>query len=176
LGSFEQIYGDWVHEVARWGRALGVRGADAEDLVQDVFVIVHRRLDTFDGRNLRGWLYQITRRRVRDYRRLMWVKHVFGIASHGSFDELLQTNVGPLDDMERAEERHLLQQVLETMTPAQRAAFLLFEVEGKTGEDIAKLQQVTVNVVRARVYHARKKLAQALERGAKHGRDQGLEK
>jgi hypothetical protein len=78
--AFERIYDEWFEHVSRWVAALGASEADREDLVQDVFIVAHRRLASFDGGNLAGWLYQIARRKVRDYRSLAWVKH-FGGAS-----------------------------------------------------------------------------------------------
>src|SRR5450432_3258613 len=74
--DFRAIYERWFDEVSRWIRAMGGPEADREDLVQDVFVVVHRRLPDFDGENVAGWLYQIARRRVRDFRRLLWVRQM----------------------------------------------------------------------------------------------------
>jgi RNA polymerase sigma-70 factor (ECF subfamily) len=162
--SFERIYDAWFDDVARWVRALGVRHADAEDIVQDVFVVVHRRLHGFDGRNVAGWLYRITRRRVRDHQRHAWVKHFFGLKSTPPPDDLAHTRTGPLDDVEREQRQRLLSELLDTLGPAQRAAFVLFEMEGKSGEEIAQLQSVSVNTVWARVHRARKSLMRAIER------------
>src|SRR5687767_11705297 len=64
--AFEELYDQRFGDVSRWVRALGVRDADRDDVVQDVFMVVHRRLPDFDGQNVAGWLYQITRRKVRD--------------------------------------------------------------------------------------------------------------
>src|SRR5215831_5501202 len=75
---FDEIYRRLFDDVSRWVRALGGPEADRDDLVQDVFVIVHRRLDDFDGQNLLGWLHQIARHRVRDFRRLQWFKVLMG--------------------------------------------------------------------------------------------------
>lgn len=165
--TFERIYDDWFENVARWVRALGVRNADVEDLVQDVFVIVHRRLSSFDGQNLGGWLYRIARRRVRDYRQLVWVRSFFGVHSTPPSEETLKTTAGPLEELERAEGQRLLTRLLASMNADQRAAFVLFEIEGQSGEEIAKLQQVNVNTVWARVHKARKVLLREL---AKAGR------
>jgi RNA polymerase sigma-70 factor, ECF subfamily len=163
-GSFDHIYDEWFDDVSRWVRSLGARDADADDLVQDVFIVVHRRLDSFDGQNLAGWLYQIARRRVRDYRQLAWVKHFFGLHSVPPFDEVLQTRAGPLEELEKVEGQEVLRQLLATLTPDQRAAFVLFEIEGHSGEYIAKLQQVTLNTVWARMFQARRKLKQEAQR------------
>ena len=64
--DFDAIYERWFEDVSRWVRAMGGPDAEREDLVQDVFVVVHRRLPDFDGENLAGWLYQIGSPRVRD--------------------------------------------------------------------------------------------------------------
>src|SRR3954470_2733317 len=75
--TFEQVYSTSFNDVARWIRALGGLPADVEDLTQEVFLIVRRKLPQFDGRNLRGWLYRIAQRTVRDYRRGSWFRALF---------------------------------------------------------------------------------------------------
>src|SRR3954454_993316 len=75
--DFRAIYDAWFDDVSRWIRALGGPDADRDDIVQEVFLVVRRRLSAFDGANLPAWLYRITRRQVRDYRRRAWVKHIF---------------------------------------------------------------------------------------------------
>src|SRR5580693_10495342 len=75
--SFESVYRTWFPEVARWVRARGANEADVEDVTQEVFIIVRRKLDQFDGRNLPGFLYRITERTVRDHRRSAWIRNLF---------------------------------------------------------------------------------------------------
>src|SRR5689334_23689310 len=72
--TFEKIYAQWFHDVSRWIRAFGGLDADLDDLAQEVFLIVRRQLPKFDGENLPGWLYRITQRTVRDYRRRAWYR------------------------------------------------------------------------------------------------------
>ena len=62
--EFDAIYTDHFHHVARWARALGGLSADIDDLTQDVFVVVRRKLTSFDGPSLPAWLYGITRKTV----------------------------------------------------------------------------------------------------------------
>src|SRR5882672_2174648 len=76
VGSFERIYARWFHEVSRWVRALGGLDADLDDLTQDVFMVVRRKLASFDGKNLQGWLYSIAKHQVSDYRRRAWVRRL----------------------------------------------------------------------------------------------------
>ena len=161
--SFDEIYSAWYDEVSRWVRALGGPAAERDDLVQDVFIVVHRRLDDFDGANLPGWLYQIARRRVRDFRRLLWVKHL--ITRRSPLPEgLALTGPSPVEALETKEKRVLLEGLLQKLNESERAALILFEVEGYSGQQIAAIQEVPINTVWARIHKARRKLQQSLER------------
>jgi len=66
---FRDIYERWFHDVVKWLYALGMPGSDTEDLAQEIFLVVRRKLDQFDGGNLAGWLYRIAQLTVRDHRR-----------------------------------------------------------------------------------------------------------
>src|SRR5690554_936645 len=159
---FEDLYERWFEDVARWVRALGGPAADRDDLVQDVFLVAYRRLPDFDGRNPAGWLYRIARRRVRDFRRLRWFK--FLVQRRGALPEHLEHGAGtPGDTLERKRASALLEQLLDRLNPDQRTAFVLFEIEGYSGREIAELQAVPLNTVWARIHAARKKLARSLE-------------
>ena len=162
--SFEGLYERWFADVSRWVRALGGPEADRDDLVQEIFLVVHRRLSDFDGHNVAGWLYQIARRKVRDHRRLLWVKHLFGNTSQPLVDAMLTTKQSALDELETKQKRELLAQLLEKLNEDQRAAFVLFEIEGNSGEEIAAVMGVPVNTVWARIHKARKKLQEQAER------------
>jgi RNA polymerase sigma-70 factor (ECF subfamily) len=162
--SFEGLYERWFEDVSRWVRALGARESDRDDLVQEIFLVVHRRLSDFDGHNVAGWLYQIARRKVRDHRRLLWVKHLFGNTSQPLVDAMLTTKQSAFDELETKQKRELLAQLLENLNEDQRAAFVLFEIEGNSGEEIAALTSVPINTVWARIHKARKKLQEQAER------------
>ena len=161
--EFDQIYEQWFDEVARWVRALGGPNADRDDLVQDVFLIVYRRLPDFDGTNVAGWLYQIARRKVRDYRRLLWVKCVFS-RSEPLLERLDVRGADPADCYEAKEKSLVLEQLLAQLSADQRAAFVLFEIEGQSGQEIARIQGVPINTVWARIHKARKILQTRLLR------------
>jgi len=162
--EFRAIYERWFSDVSRWIRAMGGPEAEREDLVQDVFLVVLRRLPDFDGQNVAGWLYQIARHRVRDFRRLLWVKHLFfgGVQLPES---LSLASASPADSLETNEKRVLLERLLGKLNETERAALVLFEIDGYSGEEIAELQAVPVNTVWARIHKARKKLRLSL---AKH--------
>src|SRR4051794_27809186 len=110
--QFRAIYERYFAEVSRWIRAMGGPEAEREDLVQDVFLVVHRRLPDFDGQNLPGWLYQIARHRVRDFRRLLWVRHLM-FGSVPLSESLSKGGASPSDSLETNEKRVLLERLLE---------------------------------------------------------------
>lgn len=157
--SFEALYVDWFQSVCAWVHMLGVPDADRDDLVQDVFLVAHRRLADFDGQNAAGWLYQIARRKVRDHRRLVWVEHFFGRGSVQVAEDTLTTNLGPLEALEAKRQRQHLSDLLGRLSEKQRATLLLFEVEGRCGAEIAQIVGVPVNTVWLWLHRARKQLS-----------------
>ena len=161
---FRDVYQRWFEEVSRWVRAMGGPEADREDLVQDVFVVVHRRLHEFDGQNLPGWLYQIARHRVRDFRRLVWVKRV--LLGNGTLTDSVPSSIAsPSDSAETNQKRALLESLLTRLNESERAALVLFEIDGYSGEEIAEIQGVPLNTVWGRIHNARKKLKAQLAKG-----------
>lgn len=156
--SFDHLYDQWFGQVARWVRALGARQSDYEDVVQDVFTIAYRRLHLFDGSNVAGWLYQIARRKARDYRRLTWVQNVFSNDTSAGALAAPQLGPGPLDVLETKQKTELLSRRFAKLSAEQQAVFTLFELEGFSGREIAQQQQVPLNTVWVRLFTARRKL------------------
>jgi len=156
--SFDGLYQQWFRQVSRWVLALGARPADSEDVVQDVFTVAYRRLAHFDGGNVAGWLYQIARRKVRDYRRLSWTQHVLTPEAATFIEHSVESGPGPFDELETKQRSEVLSRRLEKLPSEQRAVFLLFELEGCSGHEIAARQQVPLNTVWIRLYTARRKL------------------
>jgi RNA polymerase sigma-70 factor (ECF subfamily) len=153
--DFASIYDEWFDEVARWLRALGAPDADREDLAQEVFMVVRRRLGDFDGGNLPGWLYRIASRQVRQHRRRVWFRLVFTRRTK-SVDDLPQLDANPAVILEKREKRALVDQLLALMSDKRRTAFVLYEIEGYSGEEIAEMQQIPLNTVWTRLHHARR--------------------
>src|SRR5450432_2670603 len=102
--EFCAIYERWFDDVSQWVRAMGGPQADREDLVHDVFLVVLRRLPYFDGHNLAGWLYQISRHRVRDFRRLLWVRQMLCLSVPLS-EKLTTSGASPADMVETKQKR-----------------------------------------------------------------------
>jgi len=165
--DFSTIYDAWFEHVSRWLLALGAPSVDTEDLAQEVFLVVRRRLCDFDGRNVAGWLYRIASRQVWQHRRRRWIQRVSSPLQTVNIDEVPDGRAGAAALLETKEKRHLLLKLVSKMSEKRRVVFMLFEVEGYSGEEIADTLDVPINTVWTRLHHARKDFFALL---AQHGR------
>jgi RNA polymerase sigma-70 factor (ECF subfamily) len=152
--SFEQVYRAHVRFVWRSLRRLGVPECDAFDAAQQVFMVVHRRLGEFEGRSsVARWLFAIAVRVASDRRRSARVRHEVldgGLAAERAAE---QSDGG--EQAARREALERLEQVLDTLPMEQRAVFVLFELEGMSGAEIAEVVDAPVATVHSRLRLAR---------------------
>jgi RNA polymerase sigma-70 factor, ECF subfamily len=166
-GDFSSLYVTWFGGVVQWTRALGVRSSDKYDVAQNVFVVVHRRLPDCDRRNIAGWLYRITARQVRDYRRQRWNQSFFKGYEPVSQD-LPSHAPSPAMSLETREAHEVLSNFLSGLGAPTRSAFVLFELYGFTCEEIAALHKVSTNTIWARLRRARKTVLPQLAEWSAH--------
>jgi RNA polymerase sigma-70 factor (ECF subfamily) len=167
----EQVYEEHADFVWRTLQHLGVRDADLQDLGQEVFVTVHRRLSSFDGRSkLTTWLFGICLHLVQRHRRRAYFRWELPSAEP---PERVDPQT-PEDRYAGEEARVRLERLLDKLSPERRATFLLFEVEGVSCEEIAELTAVPVGTVYSRLHLARKQVAEAAARLRRSGKWEGL--
>jgi RNA polymerase sigma-70 factor (ECF subfamily) len=151
---FDTVYSTHFRHVARWVRALGGMDADVDDISQEVFIVVRRKLTQYVGPSLPAWLYGITRKTVSDYRRGAWFRRLLG--GTRNLDRVREQPLTAADPYERLEAQRILRSILEKLSAVRRTAFILFEIEGYSGEEIAELEQIPVATVYTRLHHARR--------------------
>jgi RNA polymerase sigma-70 factor, ECF subfamily len=151
---FASVYDNWFGKVRQWTRALAADSCDADDLAQNVFLIVHRRLREFDGRNLGGWLYTITANQVRDHRRRMWIRTRTD-DSEAALAEMESTDPTPAALLETGEQIEALSEIVARLGAGSRATFLLFTLDQYTSKEIAAMQRVSLNTVLCRIRRSR---------------------
>ena len=156
--DFEAVYDAWFHEVSRWVRALGALSVDLDDVTQEVFVVVQRKLPGFDGAHLRAWLYRITSRTVRDWRRRAWFRRILH-RREVELEDVPAAGPDPGEALERREAERTLARLLRRMSEKRRTVFVLADVEGYGCDEIAELQGVPAPTVRTRLFHARRDFA-----------------
>jgi RNA polymerase sigma-70 factor, ECF subfamily len=162
----EAVYQQHADFVWRTLQHLGVRDVDLEDLAQEVFVTVHRKLSSFDGRSkLTTWLFGICLHLVQRHRRRAYFRLEF---LHAEPPERIDHET-PEASYAGRESHALLEQLLEKLSPERRATFVLFEVEGASCEEIADLTSVPVGTVYSRLHLARKQVAAAVVRLRRSG-------
>ena len=142
---------------------LGVVPEWVDDAVQDVFVIAHRRRETFDGRApVRHWLYGIARNVALKYRerRARAMNRESELSRGASIDD---ARAGAVDaELSRAEAATFVERFLDTLDPDQRIVFVLADVEGHSAVEIAALVECNVNTVYSRLRLARRRFEQAV--------------
>lgn len=150
--TFEEVYEAHFGFVWRCVVSRGVPRSAVDDVVQEVFLVVHRKLATFEGRSsLRTWLWTIVRRVVRDHLRKR------GNASEGEplADDQASTWLGPAEALDQKAAVQILDTLLSRMSETQREVFVMYEVEEMTGGEIAEALGVNENTVRTRLRAAR---------------------
>jgi RNA polymerase sigma-70 factor (ECF subfamily) len=160
--TLEDVYRDHFDFVYRQAARLGGPGIDAEDAAQEVFMVVARKLDTFDASSLvTTWLYGITLNVVRSLRRRARIRRLFEL---GQRHELAKQEA-PVRSIDRAEvvdAHRIAYEILDKLAPKKREAFILSEFEGLSCEEIAQLTDTKTETVWSRLHYARKEFTARL--------------
>jgi RNA polymerase sigma-70 factor, ECF subfamily len=145
---------------------LGVQPSDLDDVAQDVFVIVHRRLDTFDRRSrVTTWLFGICMRVAANYRRRRrWTRELLSGWAEDDRPALL---VAADDVLVRREEREIAERALDRLDVAKRATFVMFEIESLSCLEISEVMNVPIGTVYSRLHSARRQLEKTIARELK---------
>jgi RNA polymerase sigma-70 factor, ECF subfamily len=161
--GFESLYKEHFHFVWRSLRRLGVPESDVSDAAQDVFLVVHRRLDEFEGRSkMTTWLYGICMRVARDRKRLAHNRRRSD--DETALEEAHDDRVDIAGDAERRQAARLLEELLDALPLEQRAVFTLFELDGLGGDAIAEMLDIPVGTVHSRLRLAREAFERNLKR------------
>jgi RNA polymerase sigma-70 factor, ECF subfamily len=156
--SLKEIYESEFRCVWRNLARLGVPEADVADATQEVFLVVYRRLAEFDGAcKVSTWLYRICFNVASDRRRRAHVRREIAFDSN-------DLDQHPAPDPSHMEDLALFDRLLESMEMEQRAVFVLFEVEGHSGAEIAEMMNCPMATVYSRLRLARAAFARAAER------------
>jgi RNA polymerase sigma-70 factor (ECF subfamily) len=150
------------------------RNQDVEDVAQQVLVKAYVSLKRFDLRSAFGtWLYKIAVNECWDYFRKKKVRRLVYEADL-SEEQLRQIEVVPAhtggasrsreDAASRAQQRQLLDRLLDELDETDRSMLVMKEVTGFTVEEIGKVFGLNVNTVKVRLFRARGRLVEAYHR------------
>jgi RNA polymerase sigma-70 factor (ECF subfamily) len=149
------VYEAHFRYVWRCLRSLGVRDALLDDALQDVFVVVQRKLPEFDGgAQLRTWLYAIALRVSRKYRERAGREPAALESARESQPELVLEHSGEGAVLQN-ERLALARAALESLSDEQREVFVLARVEQMSAPEIAEVIGIPLNTVYSRLRAAR---------------------
>jgi RNA polymerase sigma-70 factor (ECF subfamily) len=170
--SFQQVYEAHFQYIWRCLRALGVSEHALDDAVHDVFLVVQRKLPSFDGSQARvtTWLYEIALRVGRRYRAQTAkdAQRSVSLAPPEHDDtpgELAASDrADPGCELEQTERLSLARRALAALDAEKREAFVLGCVEQRSAPEIAELTGVPLNTVYSRLRAARRLFAAEIAR------------
>jgi RNA polymerase sigma-70 factor (ECF subfamily) len=161
--TFTSVYDRYFSYIWRSVQCLGVPASQADDVVQEVFVIAHDKLPGFEGRSsLKTWLYGIAVHRARHHR-----KRAQQRAGDKDVDaETLRAPDGTRPDhrVENAEAVQVLSAILSSLDDDQREVFVLAELEELSAPEIAAALGIKLNTVYSRLRLGREAFAKAAAR------------
>jgi len=125
---------------------------DAEDITQETFLVARQKISSYRGNStLRTWIHKIAINQYRQFKRKY------------QFVPLTDTNLPSHSaDFEMFETGHILSKAIQKLPAKQREAFILFEVEQLSMNEVAHVLSVPVGTAKARVFYARRNLRNQL--------------
>lgn len=160
--SFSLLYRAHVAFVRHVVRFAGVRDADAADVVQEVFLILHREitrgLDT--SRSLRGWLKRTSFRRARDHRELAMNREQ-PREDEVDMADMADTSLGPEESVQVIDTQENVLAVLDALPHEQRLVLVMHDAEEMPMSEIADVLEHPIGTCYTRLHAARKAFARS---------------
>jgi RNA polymerase sigma-70 factor (ECF subfamily) len=159
------VYAAHFKYVWRCLRSLGVPDPALDDAVQEVFLVVQRKLAAFDGAcDTKTWLYAIVLRISRRCRAEA-ARDAWRFSPHDSVEDEFSESSAAADlrsDVEKNERLVLAQRALGLLDDAKREVFVFACIEGMSAPEIAELVGVPLNTVYSRLRAARQAFTDAV--------------
>jgi RNA polymerase sigma-70 factor (ECF subfamily) len=140
---------------------------EVDDLVQDIFIKILRRINTFEGRSaLFTWIYEIAVNHCRDELRRRKLRRWFSLQElpQQTLESFADSELLASERMEKRELRQHLHATLNTLEPKYRELIVLRDLEGLGYEEIAKICGIDEKRVKSRLYQARQILAAKMKK------------
>jgi RNA polymerase sigma-70 factor (ECF subfamily) len=164
--DLDVLYRAHARTVARWVSRLGGPTADVDDLVQETFLIVDRRLSEFRGDGkVTTWLYRIAERVVLDARRRERYRRWFSHTRSVEIERVLwSTQPTPVDALEQRQSTESVYRILDRIPDKYRTVLILFEIEELSGEEISALTGLKQATVWVHLHRGRARFLREMKR------------
>ncbi|KAB2888792.1 MAG: RNA polymerase sigma factor SigZ [Desulfobulbaceae bacterium] len=148
MNTTEEIWGRYHANLLAFIRKRVSDKAAAEDILQDVFARIHSRIEALENSGkLESWLYQITRNAIIDFYRTR--------RPMDTLPEWLAQSQAESEETDRRELSLCLTPMIRQLPEKYRHAIQLSAIEGKTGKEIAELEDISLSGVKSRVQRGR---------------------
>ena len=170
LPTFQEIYETYKNKVFNTVISYLQNQEDAEEVTQDVFVEVHRSINTFEGKSsLSTWIYRISINKSLDFiksknrkKRFAFMSSLFNDAGELKHDSPNFFHPGVI--LENKEKSAILFKAINGLTENQKTAFILSKVEGLPYAEISEVMQMTVSSVESLLFRAKQNLQKELSK------------
>jgi RNA polymerase sigma-70 factor, ECF subfamily len=130
---------------------------DADDVIQEVFLQVHRSLADFRGEaKFSTWLHRVTVNVVRMVQRAARSRPIF--SGDGYPGDQPDTRLAPDQGIARQQRIEAFQRLLDRLSEKKRVVFILHEIEGISPSEIAEIVDAPLATIRTRLFNARREL------------------
>lgn len=164
MPSFAVVYRQYFDFVWSLARRFGVEPEAMDDVVQEIFLVIHAKLDTLENPDaLRSWIYGVVRRSVSSYRRARKTRQGAEIAV-GYVGQMPSDVASPLAQAETHADLQLLASLLDELDEQKREVFAMVELDELTAPEVAALLDIPLNTAYSRLRAARQAFQEALSR------------
>jgi RNA polymerase sigma-70 factor (ECF subfamily) len=164
--TLKTIYRDYFNFIWSSARHLGTTQDSIDDVVQDVFLVIHLKLPTLQRpASLRSWIYGIVRRTVSDYRRSRRTRDAARVKMGVELNLSLPAHPSPLEMAEHNANLALLDTILAELDETKREVFVMVEILQMTVPEAVQALEIPLNTAYSRLRLARQSFEESL---AKH--------
>lgn len=164
MQAFEELYDRYHRRVYTLCLRMTNNVAEAEDLAQEIFIHVYRKIGSFRGESaMMTWLHRVTVNKVLMHFRKNSVRRERTTADGESPEPAPSVSVIPGQSL--AVDRIALERAIAQLPPGYRTAFILHDVEGYEHSEIARICGSAIGTSKSQLHKARKKLHELLKGG-----------
>jgi len=148
--STQDIWTTYSNDLRRFIISKTKDEVSAEDILQDVFIIIHSKLSTLQNSSkIKPWIFSITRNRIYDY-----------FKSNGKI--VILDNIELEDQFEdhKHTEKDCLAGIIKNLPKKYRSPLFLYDIKGVKQKDIADQLKLSLPTVKSQIQRARKMIAQ----------------
>jgi len=162
--SFRRLVEIYTPRVFALVRNLVRSQSEAEDVTQEVFFKVHRKLDSFrEDSSFYTWLYRVSVNTAHDWTKKQRKERAIQVEDFGAMPLADETD-GPDESLRRRDLRSKIREAMSRLPETFRTILVLRELEGLRYEEISSVLQISKGTVESRIFRARAKLKDELDR------------